>query len=206
LRRQLAELRASRARIVDAADAERRRLERDLHDGAQQRLLALGLALQLLREHDGDPELLHQAETELQIALHELRDLARGIHPTILSEQGLGPAVRSLADRAAIPISVAGGNERYPAPVETAAYFVVAEALTNVAKHAAARSAAVSLARQNGKLVVEISDDGCGGAVARGGGGLQGLADRVAAVGGSFAIASEPGTGTRLHAELPCGS
>jgi signal transduction histidine kinase len=206
LRRQLAELRASRARIVEAADAERRRLERDLHDGAQQRLLALGLALQLLGRRDADPELLRQAETELQIALRELRDLARGIHPTILSEQGLGPAVRSLADRAAIPISVAGGDDRYPASVETAAYFVVAEALTNVAKHAAARSAAVSLARHNGQLVVDIRDDGCGGAVARGGGGLQGLADRVAAVGGSFAVASEPGIGTRLHAELPCGS
>jgi signal transduction histidine kinase len=206
LRRQLAELRASRTRIVDAADAERRRLERDLHDGAQQRLLALGLALQLLGRRDADPELLRQAETELQIALRELRDLARGIHPTILSEQGLGPAVRSLADRAAIPISVAGGDDRYPASVETAAYFVVAEALTNVAKHAAARSAAVSLARHNGQLVVDIRDDGCGGAVARGGGGLQGLADRVAAVGGSFAVASEPGIGTRLHAELPCGS
>ncbi len=205
LRRQLSELRASRARIVEAADAERRRLERDLHDGAQQRLLALGLALQLLRERGADPELLGQAEAELQTALRELRDLARGIHPTILSEQGLGPAVRSLADRAAIPIRVEAGDERYPAAIETAAYFVVAEALTNIAKHAAACSAAVLLVRQNGGLRVEISDDGRGGAVASAGGGLQGLADRVAAAGGSLTIASVPDAGTTLHVELPCG-
>jgi signal transduction histidine kinase len=206
LRRQLSELRASRARIVEAADAERRRLERDLHDGAQQRLLALGLALQLLRERNADPELLGQAEAELQTALRELRDLARGIHPTILSEQGLGPAVQSLADRAAIPITLETADDRYPAAIETAAYFVVAEALTNIAKHAAARSAAVSLVRQNGRLRVEISDDGRGGAVASAGSGLQGLADRVAAAGGSLTIASAPGVGTTLHVELPCGS
>ncbi len=206
LRRQLAELRASRARIVEAADAERRRLERDLHDGAQQRLLALGLALQLIRESNGDPELLNQAEAELQTALRELRDLARGIHPTILGEQGLGPAVRSLADRAAIPVSVEAEDDRYPASVETAAYFVVAEALANIAKHAAARSAAISLVRQNGQLVIDISDDGRGGAVGRAGGGLQGLADRLAAVGGNLAVASDAGGGTKLHAELPCGS
>ena len=206
LRAQLAELRASRARIVEVADAERRRLERDLHDGAQQRLLALGLALQLLRERSADPELLGQAEADLQTALRELRDLARGIHPTILSEQGLGPAVRSLADRAAIPITVEAGEERYPAAIETAAYFVVAEALNNIAKHAAARSAAVTVDRRNGRLQVGISDDGCGGAVATAGGGLQGLADRVAAVGGSLTVASEPGAGTTLQVELPCDS
>ena len=206
LRAQLAELRSSRARIVEAADAERRRVERDLHDGAQQRLLALGLALQLLRERNADPELLGQAEAELQTALRELRDLARGIHPTILTEQGLGPAVRSLADRAAIPITVEAGDERYPAAIETAAYFVVAEALNNVAKHAAARSAAVTIDRRNGRLRVEVSDDGCGGAVASAGGGLQGLADRVAAAGASLTLTSEPGAGTTLEVELPCGS
>ena len=147
LRAQLAELRASRARIVGAADAERRRrLERDLHDGAQQRLLALGLALQLLRDGDGDQELLAQAEAELQTALRELRDLARGIHPTILSEQGLGAAVRSLADRAAVPVQVEAVDERYPASVETTAYFVVAEALANIAKHAHARLRQVRVA------------------------------------------------------------
>ena len=206
LRAQLAELHASRARIVEAADAERRRLERDLHDGAQQRLLALGLALQLLRDASGDEELLAQAEAELQTALRELRDLARGIHPTILSEQGLGPAVRSLADRARLPVRVDALDERYPVRVETAVYFVVAEALTNIAKHADARSAVISLGRQNGRLLVEISDDGRGGAVAHTGGGLQGLADRVAAVGGTLEIDSEPGTGTTIHAEMPCGS
>lgn len=206
LRAQLAELGRSRARIVEAADAERRRLERDLHDGAQQRLLTLGLALQLLRERSVDPELLAQAETELQTALRELRELARGIHPTILTEQGLGPAVRSLADRAAIPISVSAGDERYPPAIETAAYFVVAEALSNIAKHAAADSATVTLARQDGRLLLEIRDDGCGGAVATSGGGLLGLADRVAAAGGNLTLASEPGAGTTLHVELPCGS
>jgi signal transduction histidine kinase len=205
LRTQLEELRSSRARIVEAGDAERRRLERDLHDGAQQRLLALGLALQLLRDgHDDD--LLSQAEEELQTALRELRDLARGIHPTILSEQGLAAAVRSLGDRAPVPVRVDASEDRYPAPVEAAVYFVVAEALANTAKHADARSAAVTLARHNGTLVVDITDDGCGGAAVRAGGGLEGLEDRVAAVGGTLAIASAPGTGTILHVEVPCGS
>ncbi len=207
LRAQLAELRDSRTRIVEAGDSARRRLERDLHDGAQQRLLALGLALQLLRDSNSDgEELLAQAETELQTALRELRDLARGIHPTILSEQGLGPAIRSLADRASVPVRVDALDERYPPRVEAAVYFVVAEALANIAKHADAQSAAVSLARRNGKLLVEISDDGRGGADARTGGGLQGLADRVAAAGGALKIASDPGGGTTIHAEVPCGS
>jgi signal transduction histidine kinase len=206
LRAQLAELRASRARIVEAADSERRRLERDLHDGAQQRLLALGLALQLLRDGSGDQELLAQAEIELQTALRELRDLARGIHPTILTEQGLGAAVRSLGDRLSVPVRVEGGDERYPASVETAVYFVVAEALANVTKHSEAHSAAVSLARENGKLLVEISDDGRGGAAARPGGGLQGLTDRVAAAGGTLSILSKTGAGTTLRVEVPCGS
>jgi signal transduction histidine kinase len=205
LRAQLAELRASRKRIVAAADSERQRLERDLHDGAQQRLLALGLALQLLRDDHGDQELLDQAEAELQTALRELRDLARGIHPSILSEQGIGAAVRSLGDRAPLPVHVEAANDRYPAPVETAVYFVVAEALANIAKHAQARSAFVSLAREHGKLIVEIRDDGRGGAVAHPGGGLQGLADRVAATGGTLAISSVRGSGTTLHAEVPCG-
>ncbi|HET7128730.1 MAG TPA: ATP-binding protein, partial [Gaiellaceae bacterium] len=129
-----------------------------------------------------------------------------GIHPTILTEQGLGAAVRSLADRAAIPITVEAGDERYPAAIETAAYFVVAEALNNVAKHAAAGSASVTIDRQNGRLRVEVSDDGCGGAVATAGGGLQGLADRAAAAGASLTLTSEPGAGTTLEVELPCGS
>jgi signal transduction histidine kinase len=206
LRAQLAELRASRTRIVEAGDAERRRLERDLHDGAQQRLLALGLALQLLRDASGDEELLAQAEAELQTALRELRDLARGIHPTILNDQGLVPAVRSLADRAPVPVRVQAVDERYSPSVEATVYFVVAEALANVAKHAEARSAAVSFARVDGKLLIDVSDDGRGGAVACAGGGLQGLADRVAAAGGSLTVVSEPGSGTTLHVEVPCDS
>ena len=206
LRAQLAELRASRLRIVGAGDAERRRLERDLHDGAQQRLLALGLALQLLRNHQGDPQLLDQAEAELQTALHELRDLARGIHPSILSEQGLGAAVRSLTARAQIPIRTRIDDERYPQAIETAAYFVVAEALANIGKHAQARSAEVLIARHNGQVVIEVSDDGQGGADSHTGGGLQGLADRVGALEGTLTIASEPGTGTTIRAEIPCAS
>ncbi len=206
LRAQLAELGASRLRIVRAADAERRRLERDLHDGAQQRLLALGLALQLLRDHHGDPQLLEQAEAELQTALHELRDLARGIHPSILSEQGLAAAVRSLAARAPIPITTRIGDDRYPQAIETAAYFVIAEGLTNIAKHAHARSAEVLIARHDGRLVVEVRDDGQGGADSRSGGGLQGLADRVGALDGQLTIASEPGAGTSIRAEIPCAS
>ncbi len=206
LRAQLAELRASRMRIVTAGDAERRRVERDLHDGAQQRLLALGLALQLLRDHQGDPELLAQAETELQTALHELRDLARGIHPAILSEQGLAAAIRSLADRAPLTIKTEIAEERYPQPVETAAYYVVSEALTNITKHAQARSAAVSISRLNGQVMVEVTDDGQGGAKTASGGGLQGLADRVGALDGQFTITSARGAGTTIRAEIPCAS
>ena len=118
----------------------------------------------MLHDGNGDQELLAQAEAELQTALRELRDLARGIHPAILSEQGLGPAVRSLADRAPVPVQVESGDERYPASLETTAYFVIAEALANIAKHAEAGSAVVSLGRENGKMLVDVSDDGCGGA------------------------------------------
>jgi signal transduction histidine kinase len=205
LRAQLAELRASRARLVAAADAERRRLERDLHDGAQQRLLALGLALQLLRDHQGDPELLDQAEAELQLALRELRDLARGIHPSILSEQGLAAAVRSLADRSSLPIVTRLDEGRFPHDVETAAYFVVSEALANVAKHADAASASVAVERLDGRLVVEVRDDGRGGAVARLGGGLEGLADRVGALDGRLTVESAA-AGTTIRADIPCAS
>jgi len=205
LRAQLAELRASRARLVAAAEAERRRLERDLHDGAQQRLLALGLALQLLRDHRGDPELLDQAEAELQLALRELRDLARGIHPSILSEQGLAAAVRSLADRSSLPIVTRLDEGRFPRDVEAAAYFVISEALANVAKHADAASASVAVARADGHLVVEVHDDGHGGASARLGGGLEGLADRVGALDGRLTIDSAA-AGTTIRADIPCAS
>jgi signal transduction histidine kinase len=209
LRLQLAEVRGSRARIVDAGDEERRRLERDLHDGAQQRLLSLGLALQLVRSElgsgaNGAAALLGEAEAELDAALEELRELAQGIHPAVLTEQGLAPALRTLAARSRVPVEIhALPEQRLPAPVEAAAYFVVSEALANVAKHANASAVSVSVACRDGSVVVEVKDDGVGGAERRAGSGLAGLADRVNALDGSLAIESEPGRGTRLHAEIP---
>jgi len=207
LRAQLGELRASRARIVRAGDDQRRRLERDLHDGAQQRLLGLGLALQLVRARVPEGEaadLVDEAETELREALRELRDLARGIHPAVLADQGLDSAIKTLAQRSAIPVHVDAVEERLPRNVETAAYFVVAEALTNIARHAAAHRVDISVERRNGSAVVEIRDDGSGGADA-GGSGLQGLADRVGSLDGKLLVISPPGGGTRLIAEIPCG-
>jgi signal transduction histidine kinase len=209
LRAHIVELRASRARIVEAGDVERRRLERDLHDGAQSRLVALALNLRLARRHTDDRSdaaaLLDSSIDELRQSLEELRELARGIHPAVLSERGLEPAIRSLAARAPLPVEVAGGGGgRLPAAVETAAYFVVAEALTNVAKYARAAHAGVLLERANGRLVVEVSDDGVGGADASAGSGLRGLSDRVAALNGELVVTSSPGGGTRLRAELPC--
>ncbi|HTP23397.1 MAG TPA: sensor histidine kinase [Solirubrobacteraceae bacterium] len=206
LRAQLADLRASRARIVAAGDAERKRVERDLHDGAQQRLLAAGLALQLLAADRGNGELLAEAQAELQSALRELRELARGIHPAILTDGGLPAAVRSLVDRAPVPVTVDVPDGRYPEPVESAAYFVVSEALANVAKHAHARSAAVSVMRDNGRLVVQVRDDGRGGADDQSGTGLRGLSDRVGALNGDLTVSSAPGAGTTVRAEIPCGS
>jgi signal transduction histidine kinase len=204
LRAQLGELRASRARIVASAESERRRLERDLHDGAQQRLLALGLALQLLDDNSSDRELLSEARTELQAALRELRELARGIHPSILTDNGLPAAIGSLIDRAPIPITAEVADGRYPQPVESAIYFVASEALANIAKHAQARSATVTVASRHGQLVVEIADDGRGGADPVSGGGLEGLADRVGALDGQLTIHSVPGAGTTIRAEIPC--
>jgi signal transduction histidine kinase len=210
LRAKLAELRASRARIVAAGDAERRRLERDLHDGAQQRLLGLGLALQLVRAELGDnvngaTELLEEAEAELGAAIEELRELARGIHPAVLTEQGLAPALRTLAVRSPLPVQIVDvPEERFPAQVEAAAYFVVSEALANVAKHAHASAARVSVVRENGVLSVAVHDDGVGGARPNGRSGLAGLADRVHALDGRLTVDSEAGRGTTLAAELPC--
>ena len=206
LRAQLTELRASRARIVTAGDAERKRLERDLHDGAQQRLLAAGLALQLLADDHGNGQLLSEARSELQAGLPDLRELARGIHPAVLTAQGLRAAVRSLADRAPVPIRLDVADERHPEPVESAAYFVVSEALANVAKHANARSAAVSIQRDNGRLIVQIDDDGHGGADQQLGGGLRGLADRIGALSGRLTVESPLGEGTTVKAEIPCAS
>ena len=210
VRTQLAEVRASRARIVEATDAERRRIERDIHDGAQQRLVALSLAIGRARGQLGpaaDPELqatLAQASDELRAALTELRELARGIHPAILTQAGLEPAIRSLVDRAAITATLDFAVTRpLPERVEAAAYFVVSEALTNVAKHAAANSARVAVREENGTLVVEIRDDGCGGADAARGSGLRGLRDRVEAIGGILETASSTGSGTTIRATLP---
>jgi signal transduction histidine kinase len=210
LRAQLAEVRASRARIVEAGDAGRRRLERDLHDGAQQRLLGIRLALRLARGQLADggravEELLVEAEQELEGTLDELRALARGIHPAVLTEEGLAPALETLARRASLPVQIESTPaERLPAPVEAAAYFVASEALANVAKHAHASHVTIAVIREGRQVVVEISDDGVGGADSVKGGGLLGLRDRVEALDGTLRIESTPGHGTRLHAEIPC--
>jgi signal transduction histidine kinase len=208
LQARLEELRASRARIVEAGDAERRRLERDLHDGAQSRLVALALLLRTARKRAGDDSalapLLDQAQEELQTSLAELRELARGIHPAVLTDRGLGPALESLVARAPVPVTIeATGAEGLPPPVESAAYFVVSEALANVAKYARASQASVTVRRENGRVSVEVRDDGVGGADPSGGSGLRGLADRVAALDGKLSVESPAGRGTRLHAEIP---
>ena len=207
-RAQLTELRASRARIVRYADEERRRLERDLHDGAQQRLLGLGMGLQLIRARVEEGSevgvLVDEVEAELGRALKELRELARGIHPAILTEQGLASAVRALAERTPVPVRVVVPDQPLPRTVEAAAYFVVAESLANVAKYADARRAWVTVANDNGAAHVEVRDDGVGGAQPADGSGLQGLADRVGALGGRLRIDSPPGGGTRISAILPC--
>jgi signal transduction histidine kinase len=203
------ELTASRARIVQAGDAERRRLERNLHDGAQQRLVSLALSLRIARSRLADDpasatELLERAGAELALGLEELRELARGIHPAVLTDHGLTPAVEMLAARAGFPVDVNGlPPERLSEPIEAAAFYVVSESLTNVAKYASASRARVDLARDNGVLVVEVSDDGVGGADADKGSGLRGLTDRVEALGGRLHVASAPGRGTTVRAELP---
>jgi signal transduction histidine kinase len=208
---RLAELRASRERLVTAGDAERRRLERDLHDGAQQRLVSVALQLRMIQHHirtdpDRAEELATSAADELSRSLEELRELARGIHPAVLNH-GLKAALESLASRSPVPATVScPGAERLPEPVELAAYFVACEALANVAKYAEATTAAVRVSRRNGVVVIEIADDGVGGADEAAGSGLQGLADRVAALNGTLRVLSPPGEGTVVTAELPCGS
>jgi signal transduction histidine kinase len=201
------QLAASRARIVAAGDAERRRLERNLHDGAQQRLIATSLNVRLAARRAQDPELralLDGAGDELAHALEELRELARGLHPAILSDHGLRAAVEALAQRAPLPVDVdIDLEERLPKPVEAAAYYVVAEALTNVTKYARASVARVRVHRALGQALVEVADNGIGGADERGGSGLRGLVDRVEALGGRLSIASPAGAGTTVRAELP---
>src|SRR5687767_286124 len=189
---------------------ERRRLERDLHDGAQQRLVSLALTLRMAREELGPDageagRLLDRSRLELDEALREIRELARGIHPAVLSDRGLGAAVEALADRAPLPVEVgelpAG---QLPEQVELAAYFVVSEALANVAKHASAARASVTVSSGNGRLAVEVSDDGVGGADAALGTGLRGLGERLAAIDGQLDVESKPGRGTILRASIPC--
>ena len=203
------QLAASRARIVAAADSERRRLERDLHDGAQQRLVALAIALREAdAELDSDVEsarrLLDGAREELALALDDLRELARGIHPAVLSDRGLGPALEALASRSPLPVRVAPVPEaRLPAPVEAAAYFLVAEALTNVVKHADASQATVEITRDDGHARIQVRDDGAGGAAVREGSGLRGLADRLEALGGSLQVGSRDGVGTTVVGDIP---
>ena len=207
---QLEQVRASRARLVEAGDAERRRLERDLHDGAQQRLVTLSLALGMARDRaaEADPELgslIESASKEAREALTELRELARGIHPAVLTETGLTGAIQALVERSPVATTItAVPHERYPAAIEATAYFVVSEALANVAKHARADGAQVMIRKFPGRLLVEVSDDGAGGARSEGGSGLRGLADRVASVGGVLRVDSPPGGGTRLEADIPC--
>jgi signal transduction histidine kinase len=212
VRAQLEEVRASRARIVAFGDAERRRVERNLHDGAQQRLVNLSLALGIARSQVGtasDEEMvlaLEEAAAELRRTLAELRELARGIHPVILSEAGLGPALASLAERSPIPVTVtAAPPGRLPPHVEETAYYVACEALTNAAKHAHAATITINAQQHDGRLLVEVGDDGVGGADPDGS-GLRGLADRVAALDGRLHVHSPPGQGTRITAELPCAS
>jgi signal transduction histidine kinase len=203
-------LAASRVRIVEAGDTERRRLERNLHDGAQQRLVSLALKLRLIKASlRKDPEsaeaLLAEAESELDDALAELRELARGIHPAVLTDRGLDAAIRALAERAPIPVELTRlPEDRLPDSVEAAIYYLVAEAITNVAKYAQATCASVAVERSNGFATVVVRDDGIGGAEPVPGSGLVGLADRVEALGGRLHIESPPGRGTQLTAEIPC--
>jgi signal transduction histidine kinase len=204
------ELRGSRARVIEAGQKERQRLERDLHDGAQQRLVALSLDLGVLETRlDGDADaqaLLTQARDEIAVSLAELRDVARGLYPAVLSAHGLGVALESLAARAPVPVRLTVDVEgRVTEAVEVAAYYVVCESLANIGKHAHATLATVDVARADGHVVVEVVDDGLGGADTERGTGLRGLADRVEALGGRLRVWTPRGGGTRVKAELPCG-
>ncbi len=206
VREQLEDVRASRARIAEAADVERRRVERDLHDGAQQRLVALAMRLQVARERgEGASALLDDATAELETAVREVRDLARGMHPPILGEAGLGAAVEALAERSPVAVHLEATADRFAPHLEAAAYFVTSEALTNIARHAHATEATVRITRDSDCLVVRIADDGRGGADPSKGSGLRGLVDRVAAFGGRLTVTSPSGGGTVVTAEFPAG-
>jgi signal transduction histidine kinase len=211
LRAQLREVQQSRARLVDAADNERRSVERDLHDGAQQQLVSLMLSMQLARteaQERSEPETVLMLDGNIETlkqALGELRELARGIHPTILMEAGLIPAIRSLAERCSIHVEIGGDVGRLERRSEVALYFVAAEAMTNAVKHSQGRKIRIDFGRHDGFATIDILDDGIGGAKMSRGSGLVGLSDRMAAVGGRLEVESFPGHGTKLHAEVPCG-
>jgi signal transduction histidine kinase len=204
---QLDAVRASRARIVEASNAERERIERDLHDGAQQRLVTLALRLRMIAGSAGDAgrqRAIEDAADELDEALAELRDLARGIHPTAVVQGGLASAVEALAERTPLPVTVrVPAGMRWPISIEVAAYFVVAEALTNAVRHARATRAEVTAAEEAGRLRISIADDGIGGADPGAGTGLGGLVDRLAALGGGLEVLSPPGGGTLVRGDLP---
>jgi signal transduction histidine kinase len=210
LRARLAELQASRARLVEATETERRRIERDLHDGTQQRLVSIAMTLglaesKLAADRPAVEPVLREAREALTLALSELRELTQGIRPAILVERGLAAALDDLARRAALPVRLdVAVSGRLPEQVESAAYFVASEALANAAKHAHASDVRLSAWHEQGVLSLEVSDDGIGGAAAGGGSGLRGLADRVEALGGRLTVSSPPGRGTRLRAEIPC--
>jgi signal transduction histidine kinase len=209
LRERVDDLRDARARIIAAADAERRRIERDLHDGAQQRMVSVAVTLSIAEakvrvDADAAAELIAEAREEAQLAVKELRELARGIHPAVLSDRGLGPALEALAARAPVPVEVSGvPEEPLPRPVEAAVYFVTAEALTNVAKYAQADTASVALSIAGDCVRLEIRDDGVGGADSSAGSGVAGLCDRVEALDGALTVDSPPGGGTTVTAEIP---
>jgi signal transduction histidine kinase len=209
LKARLVELRGSRARVIEAGQKERQRLERNLHDGAQQRLIALSLQLSLLEQRMAQqPKIkaeLDQARREIALSLEELRDVARGIHPAVLTGHGLKVALESLAARAPLPVQLTVDvTERLPERVEVTAYYVVSESLTNIGKHAEAHDASVRVAQTGERLVVEVVDDGVGGANTEGGTGIRGLADRVEALGGRLRVWTPRGGGTRVEAEIPC--
>jgi signal transduction histidine kinase len=210
LRAKIEEVRGSRVRLISAEEAARRRLERSLHDGPQQRLVALALGMRTARsrlpEHpDTAAELIEACEKELTTTIDELRELARGIHPAVLTDRGLEPALESLCGRFPIPVEIGElPGERLPAAVESAAYLVISEALANIARYSRASHATVSVARRNGHALVEVRDDGVGGADPSRGNGLRGLVDRVGALDGSVELVSAPGEGTIVYAEIPC--
>jgi signal transduction histidine kinase len=212
LRAQVSQLTETRARVVDAADAERRRIERDLHDGAQQQLVSLAMNLGRAKaKFDTDPEgameLVDQAHREAKDSITELRNVVRGVHPAVLTDRGLDAALSALAARSPVPVRLDVDVRQRPSPtIEAVAYFVVSESLTNIARHSGATRAAVHIERDGDRLLVSVTDDGHGGAIESPGGGLAGLRDRVAAVDGSFRLTSSPTGGTTVTMEVPCAS